>query len=92
VTARERLAVVLAPDVLDALEDLVAERLASIAPAAEQRSPWFALDEAAEYLRVSDRTLERLIRRGRLPSTTVGRRRLVHRDALDALARAAGEE
>jgi excisionase family DNA binding protein len=56
-------------------------------------SPWLALDEAAAYLRVSVRTLERRIAKGRVRSTTIGRRRLLHREDLDALAETAtGEE
>jgi excisionase family DNA binding protein len=53
-------------------------------------SPWLALDEAATYLRVSERTLERRVKAGRLRSTTIGRRRLLHRDDLDALAENGG--
>ena len=53
-------------------------------------SPWLALDEAAAYLRVSERTLERRIEKGRVRSTTIGRRRLLHRDDLDALAQNGG--
>jgi excisionase family DNA binding protein len=53
-------------------------------------SPWLALDEAAAYLRVSERTLERRIAGGRVRSTTIGRRRLLHRDDLDALAKSDG--
>jgi excisionase family DNA binding protein len=48
-------------------------------------SPWFALDEAADYLRISVRTLDRLIARERVRSMTLGRRRLLHRDDLDAV-------
>jgi hypothetical protein len=36
--------------------------------------------------------LERKIKCGRLRSTTIGRRRLLHRDDLDALAKAATRE
>jgi excisionase family DNA binding protein len=50
-------------------------------------SPWLSLAEGAAYLGVSERTLEREITRERLRSTTLGRRRLLHRDDLDALAR-----
>jgi excisionase family DNA binding protein len=53
----------------------------------EAESPWLALDEAAAYLSVSERTLERRIAAGRLRSTTIGRRRLLHRDDLNALAK-----
>jgi excisionase family DNA binding protein len=49
-------------------------------------SPWLAIDEAAAYLRVSVRTLERRIANGSVRSITLGRRRLLHRDDLDALA------
>jgi excisionase family DNA binding protein len=53
---------------------------------AETDSPWLGLDEAAAYLRVSERTLARRIAGGRVRSTTIGRRRLLHREDLDALA------
>jgi excisionase family DNA binding protein len=59
-------------------------------PTEAMASPWLALDEAAAYLRVSERTLERRIKKGRLRSTTIGRRRLLHRDDLDALAKSDG--
>jgi excisionase family DNA binding protein len=76
--------------------DLLAELRALLLdeePAEGMASPWLALDEAAAYLRVSERTLERRIKSGRLRSTTIGRRRLLHRDDLDAVARAtAGED
>jgi len=55
-------------------------------------SPWLTLAEAAERLRVSERTVARLVDRGRLRTTTLGRRRLVHRDDLDALLIAAAGE
>src|SRR5262249_21742176 len=61
-------------------------------PGANSESPWLAVDEAADYLRVSERTVERRIKRGQLRSTTIGRRRLLHRDDLDALTRAATGE
>ena len=89
-TARERLAALLAPDALAALEELVAERVtAAVAESenGERGSPWLSLREAAEYVGVSERTLERDVARGRLSSSTVGRRRLVHRDELDAYVR-----
>jgi excisionase family DNA binding protein len=49
-------------------------------------SPWLSIAAAAAYLSVSERTIEREIERGRLRSSTVGRRRLLHRDDLDTLA------
>jgi excisionase family DNA binding protein len=62
--------------------------------ASDAGSPWLSIPEAAEYLRLSPRTIERELERGRVRSTTVGRRRLLHRDDLDTFARdtAAGEE
>jgi excisionase family DNA binding protein len=54
-------------------------------------SPWLSTGEAAEHLRVSERTLQRMETRGRIRSTTIGRRRLYHRDDLDGLA-ATGED
>ncbi len=87
----------LARALVDALRDdpeLRGELRDLLAPEgpAEAALPWLALDEAAAYLRVSERTLERRIAGGRVRSTTIGRRRLLHRDDLDALARAATGE
>jgi len=85
---------------LGALEELMRELVAEeVARQLAERdtvqdravSPWLALEEAAEYLRISERTLERLIEKKRISSTTIGRRRLLHRNELDAFA-AAGEE
>ncbi len=95
-TPRERLAGVLSTELLDALDAYVSERvaaeLASVSPAGNG-SPWLSLRDGAAYLGVSERSLERAVARGRLASTTVARRRLVHRDDLDAfMRRAAGEE
>jgi excisionase family DNA binding protein len=60
--------------------------------AREPDSPWLSGREAAEHLRVSERTVQRMTARGRVRSSTVGRRRLYHRDELDALAKAATGE
>lgn len=68
-----------------ALKPLVLAELA--AEDVPNGSPWFSLAAAADYLSVSARTLEREIGRGGLRSSTLGRRRLIHRDDLDALAR-----
>jgi excisionase family DNA binding protein len=54
-------------------------------------SPWLSVREGAQRLGVSERTLARRIRGGKVRSTPLGRRRLLHRDDLDALA-AAGED
>jgi excisionase family DNA binding protein len=78
------------PKLLEELRDLLMpdEAMASSSPF----PPWLSLEDAAAYLHVSDRTLERRIASGRVRSTTLGRRRLLHRDDLDALARAATGE
>jgi excisionase family DNA binding protein len=68
------------------------ERLAARLRTSADESPWFSLAEAARYVRVSQRTIQRLVERGRIRSMTVGRRRLLHRDDLDALVRAATGE
>ena len=83
------------PELVAALTALVDERVerALSDREADSGSPWLTLAEAAERLRVSERTVARLIERGRLGTTTLGRRRLVHRDELDnALRAAAGRE
>jgi len=84
---------VFSPDVLDALEELVADRVAAeIAMGIPNgdSSPWFSMPDAAAYVGLSERTLEREIKRGRLRSETVGRRRLIHRDALDVYVKGDG--
>ena len=86
------------PELVEALERLVDERVqaavAELHPnGAGSSSPWLSLSEAAEYLRTSERTVQRLVKRSRIRTSTIGRRRLFHRDDLDALARATtGEE
>lgn len=83
----------LPPEALEAIARRAAEVVLEQLGRADAGSPWLSLDEAADYLRVNRRTVERLIARGRVRSTTLGRRRLLHRDELDSLAGAAtGEE
>jgi excisionase family DNA binding protein len=92
-TARERLHGVLAPELLDVIDEFVAEGLrAALADLTPNGSPWLSLAQAANYLGVSERTVERGLARGRLRSSSIGRRRLLHRDDLDAYVRATGEE
>ena len=95
-SGREKLLAALSPELVAAIEELVdervQERLDGIADRNGSASPWLSLDEAAGYLRVSERTLERRIARGKVRSTSIGRRRLLHRDDLDALAGAATRE
>jgi excisionase family DNA binding protein len=89
-TARDRLAAVLAPDVLAALEELVSEQVAQAFGEVPAGSPWLSIEAAAERAGVSARTLERAIKSGRLRTSTVGRRRLVHADELDGYVRGDG--
>jgi excisionase family DNA binding protein len=86
------LAALFGPDVVSAIEASIDRRVNdALSELGNASSPWFTVTEAAEYLRVSDRTIERLVARGKLPSYAIGRRRLFHRDALDAVA-TAGED
>lgn len=54
---------------------------------------WFTVEEAAEYLRVSRRTIYKLTREGRLPAFRIGqeRHRRFRREDLDKVPRP-GEE
>jgi excisionase family DNA binding protein len=82
--------------VSDELVEAIAVRAAEIVlerqPKTEAESPWLSITDAATYLGVSARQLQRAITKGRLVSSTIGRRRLLNRDDLDRFARAAGEE
>jgi excisionase family DNA binding protein len=87
---REVLLRAFSPEAVAAIEALVEERVAAaLAAQPNSGSPWLSLEEAARYVHVSERTLSRMIERGRLRSTCIGRRRLVHRDDLDAVLKAA---
>jgi len=56
----------------------VADRIASQAP-----SPWMAMDEAIAYTRIPAGTFRKWVAAGRIPAHG-GRRKLFHRDELDA--------
>jgi excisionase family DNA binding protein len=89
----EPISITLSPEAIELIAHRAAELvLQEIGTTNGSGSPWLSLRDAAEYVRLSERTLEREIARGRLRSSTVGRRRLLHRDELDRFARAAGEE
>jgi excisionase family DNA binding protein len=79
------------PEFIEAIGRLVDERV-SVALEAHANgstsSPWLTVAEAAEYLRTSERTLQRMMNRRRIRTSAVGRRRLLHRDDLDAFMRA----
>jgi excisionase family DNA binding protein len=77
---------VLGPDLIEALEALIDERITSALARQENGSEltWLSLEEAAAHLRVSPSTIARMLKQGRIRSTYVGRRRLVLREDLDA--------
>ena len=79
------LTALLAPEIVAAVERLIDERVDALLAERENgtSTPWLTVTEAAEYLRVSERTVERMVRRGKVRSSTVGRRRLLRRDDLD---------
>src|SRR5690242_13395098 len=89
-TPRERLAAVLAPDLLDALDDLVAERVAAeLARLDAQRDPgprWLTLEQAAERLGCSPAAVRMRANRGRLATRRHGRRVYVSAASVDELA------
>ena len=85
---RDRLASVLAAEVLDALEGFVAEKVAvelanrPNSPAA----PWLTLDQAGELLGCSRDAVRMRIKRGRLESRRHGRRIYVSAASVAELA------
>jgi excisionase family DNA binding protein len=83
---------VLGADLIAALEDLVDARIAAALAKSENsvEPTWLSIEEAAAYLRVSRSTVERLLKQGRIRSTYIGRRRLLHRDDLDSVRTQSG--
>jgi hypothetical protein len=87
---RDRLAAVLAPDVLDALDELVAarvaEELARLDAAGDNGPRWLTLDQAAGRLGCSPAAVRMRANRGRLETRRHGRRVYVSAASVDALA------
>jgi excisionase family DNA binding protein len=75
---RERLGVELADAILDAMHE---EMAADAKP--QQAREWLAVAEAADYLGLSRRTLERILAAGELRSALVESRRIIRREWLD---------
>jgi excisionase family DNA binding protein len=88
----EPLALTLSAEALEAIAERAAEIVLERQGKTEAGSPWLSIADGAAYLGISARQLQRAITKGRLLSTTIGRRRLLHRDELERFARAAGEE
>jgi excisionase family DNA binding protein len=88
VSPRNRLAAVLAHDVLDALEELVAERVAAEVAARPDPSAarWLTLDQAAERLGCTRDAVRMRAKRGRLEARHQGRRLYVSAAAVADLA------
>lgn len=85
----------LGPDLVREIERLVDERVRVALADREGRdsgSPWLTIREAADRLRISERTVARHLARGRLRSVHFGSRRLLHRDDCDELLRATARE
>jgi excisionase family DNA binding protein len=85
---RNRLAAVLAPDLVDALEELVAERVAAELAARPDpsASTWLTLDQAAERLGCSRDAVRMRATRGRLETRRHGRRLYVSAASVVELA------
>jgi excisionase family DNA binding protein len=88
VTARETLLRSLAPEVVEAIEQLIAERIAAtLAEAANgDRRTWLTLDEAAERLGVTADAVRMRVQRGRLDARRQGRRLYVSAASVERLA------
>lgn len=84
------LALTLPPELVEAIAERAAELVLERVGGGEPASPWLSVDAAAAYLGCSQRHLERAIARGVLHSSTIGRRRLIHRGDLDDYARRSG--
>jgi excisionase family DNA binding protein len=83
----DRLALTLPDELVEKIARRAAELvLAEMRESNGAGSPWLSLAQAADYIGVSTRQLQRLIAQGKVRSTTIGRRRLLRRDDLDEAA------
>jgi excisionase family DNA binding protein len=88
----EPFAISLPPDTVEAIAARAAEIVLERQRQDEGGSPWLSIAEGAVYLGISERQLQRALTKGKVTSTTIGRRRILHRDYLDRFARAATGE
>ena len=89
-TPRDRLAAVLAPDVLDAIEELVAEQVRAELERRRDTAPvsgarWLTLEQAGERLGCSRDAIRMRVKRGRLEYRRQGRRLYVSAENVDTL-------
>ena len=90
-TARERLGLILSPELLAALEELVDERVGEAVSAISGGSDvprWLTLNQAAERLSCSPDAVRMRAKRGRLESRHQGRRVYVSAASVDQIGRA----
>lgn len=89
-TPRDRLAAVLAPELLDALDALVAERvaaeLARLDAGRDNGPRWLTLEQAAKRLGCTAAAVRMRAARGRLQTRRHGRRVYVSAASVDELA------
>src|SRR4051812_41128830 len=83
-----RTADVLVEGLRDLVREIAREEIAVVTVQPKPEREWLTVAEAADYLRVSSRTMERLIQRGEVRSASVERRRIVRKNWLDEYATA----
>ena len=83
----ERLARVLSPDLVDAIAELVDERVAQALKAASARHGprWLTVEQAAERLSCSPDAVRMRVKRGRLEHRRQGRRIYVSGESVDRI-------
>jgi excisionase family DNA binding protein len=87
VSPRDRLAIALAPELVEALEEFVAERVASELTRVESCRPqWLTLEQAADRLGCSRDAVRMRANRGRLETRNHGRRVYVSAASVASLA------
>jgi excisionase family DNA binding protein len=88
--AEQALRRALSPELVDALVQLIDERVTATSTRPSTLSRWFTVEQAAAYLGVSAKAVRGRIGRGRLPVVRDGRRVYVDRQALDETFAAKG--
>ena len=88
-TARDRLAVALAPELLRALEELVDERVRAELDARGNRTNgprWMTVEQAADRLSCSPDAIRMRVKRGRLEHRRQGLRVYISAESVDRIA------